>query len=94
MRVVDDLVGADSEMDEGLKYILLAIDDQRTIEEIALETHASEYYVCEAIYPRESGIDLPSSLDVAGAAACIRKQDLSRQALRDLWKTHGRERPS
>jgi len=52
VRVVDDLVGNDDEMDEGTKRILLAVDDQRSIEEISLETHASEYYVCEALYPR------------------------------------------
>ena len=46
VRVVDDLVGDDAEMDEGQKRILLAVDDQRSIEEISLETHASEYYVC------------------------------------------------
>ncbi len=52
VRVVDDLVGDDPEMDEGQKRILLAVDDQRSIEEISLETHASEYYVCEALYPQ------------------------------------------
>jgi uncharacterized protein DUF4388 len=51
VRVVDDLVGDDPEMDEGTRRILLAVDDQRSIEEISLETHASEYYVCEALYP-------------------------------------------
>ena len=51
VRVVDDLVGDDSEMDEGQKRILLAVDDHRSIEEISLETHASEYYVYEALYP-------------------------------------------
>ena len=51
VRVVDDLVD-DPEMDEGTRYILSAVDDQRTIEEISLETHASDYYVCEALYPQ------------------------------------------
>jgi hypothetical protein len=51
VRVVDDLAGADPEIDEGQRQILLAVDDQRSIEEISLETHASEYYVCEALYP-------------------------------------------
>jgi hypothetical protein len=51
VRVVDDLVGDDPEIEEGQRRILLAVDDQRTIEEISLETHASEYYVCEALYP-------------------------------------------
>jgi hypothetical protein len=44
-------VGADPELDEGQRRILLAVDDQRSIEEISLETHASEYYVYEALYP-------------------------------------------
>ena len=52
VRVVDDLVGDDPEMEEGQRRILLAVDDQRSIEEISLETHASEYYVCEALYPQ------------------------------------------
>jgi len=52
VRVVDDLVGGGGDLDEGQKHILLAVDDHRTIEEISLETHASEYYVCEALYPQ------------------------------------------
>jgi tetratricopeptide (TPR) repeat protein len=51
VRVVEDLVD-DPEMDEGTRHILSAVDDQRTIEEISLETHASDYYVCEALYPQ------------------------------------------
>lgn len=50
VRVVDD-VADDPELDEGQRHVLGTIDDQRTIEQIALETHASEYYVFEAIYP-------------------------------------------
>jgi hypothetical protein len=52
VRVVDDLTADDSELEDGQKHILQAVDDQRTIEEISLETHASEYYVCEALYPQ------------------------------------------
>jgi hypothetical protein len=52
VRVVDDLVGDDPDLDEGQKRILRAVDDHRSIEEISLETHASEYYVCEALYPQ------------------------------------------
>jgi hypothetical protein len=51
VRVVDDLA-EDPKLDEGHRHILQALDDHRTIEEISLETHASEYYVCEAIYPQ------------------------------------------
>lgn len=52
VRVVDDLVADGDDLDDGQKHILLAVDDRRTIEEISLETHASEYYVCEALYPQ------------------------------------------
>jgi hypothetical protein len=85
VRVVDDLVGDDAEMEEGTKRILLAVDDQRSIEEISLETHASEYYVCEALFPQvkarkvkivrprgsspASGTVTPQPRTVLGAAA-------------------------
>jgi hypothetical protein len=71
VRVVDDLVEAADPEDEGSRRILAAVDDQRSIEEIALETHASEYYVCEAIYPHVMGkrvkIVRPRALPDAGA---------------------------
>lgn len=51
VRVVDDLA-SDPALEEGRRFILQAIDDDRSIEDIALHTHASEYYVCEAIYPQ------------------------------------------
>lgn len=51
VRIVDDLVGDDEDLAEGTKRILQAVDDHRSIEEISLETHASEYYVYEALYP-------------------------------------------
>lgn len=51
VRVVDDLAN-DAGLEEGQRLILRSIDDDRSIEEIALHTHASEYYVCEAIYPQ------------------------------------------
>jgi hypothetical protein len=50
VRMLDDLVSDDPNLDEGTRRILLAVDDHRSIEEISLETHASEYYVCEALY--------------------------------------------
>lgn len=34
--------------------------------------------------------DLPSSLTEVGAAAYVRKQDLSVRTLRELWAVHGR----
>jgi two-component system, NarL family, invasion response regulator UvrY len=33
--------------------------------------------------------DLPSSIVLAGAEAHVRKQDLSPQRLRELWRVHG-----
>jgi hypothetical protein len=50
VRMMDDLA-EDPELGEGQRFILQAIDDDRSIEDIALHTHASEYYVCEAIFP-------------------------------------------
>ena len=50
--VVSEKLLDDPELDEGQRRILAAIDDDRTIEEIALETHASDYYVSETIYPK------------------------------------------
>jgi hypothetical protein len=52
VKVVDDLTAGVELEDEGQRRVLLAVDDQRSVEEIALETHASEYYVCEALYPQ------------------------------------------
>ena len=52
VKVVEDLIGGDDELEEGQKRVLLAVDDDRSIEQISLETHASEYYVCESLYPR------------------------------------------
>jgi hypothetical protein len=43
---------ADPDLDERVKRILAAVNDDRTVEEIALETHTSEFAVCEALYPR------------------------------------------
>ena len=50
VRVVEDLLAAPG-IDEGRRVVLAAVDDHRTIEEIALETHASEYHVCESLFP-------------------------------------------
>ena len=37
--------------------------------------------------------ELPSALASVGAAAYLRKQDLSTRALRELWSAHGHEAP-
>jgi hypothetical protein len=52
VKVVDDLTAGLELEDEGQRQVLRAVDDQRSIEEIALETHSSEYYVCETLYPQ------------------------------------------
>jgi hypothetical protein len=55
--VTDDweaLVGRE-ELDEGQRRILAGVNDDRTIEEIALEAHASDYYVSEVLYPLVHG---------------------------------------
>lgn len=40
----------DNELPPGDRKILDLVDDQHTIEEIALETHATEFHVCRVIY--------------------------------------------
>lgn len=40
----------------------------------------------------EAAIDLPAAVAEAGAAAHIRKQELSPRALRALWRAHGHGR--
>jgi two-component system, NarL family, invasion response regulator UvrY len=41
----------------------------------------------------EEGPELPAAISSAGAAAHLRKQNLSTKALREIWEAHGR-RPS
>jgi DNA-binding NarL/FixJ family response regulator len=38
--------------------------------------------------------ELPSSVTSVGAAACLRKQDLSTRTLRELWSAHRHRRTS
>lgn len=52
VSVIADLAATAEVEEESQRHVLAAVDDQRTVEEIALETHASEYYVCEALYPQ------------------------------------------
>jgi len=40
----------DNQLTPGDRKILDLVDDQHTIEEIALETHATEFHVCRVIY--------------------------------------------
>jgi hypothetical protein len=47
VRVADSPQG---ELDQGARLVWSRIDDQRTIEDICLDTHASEYFVCRALF--------------------------------------------
>jgi DNA-binding NarL/FixJ family response regulator len=40
----------------------------------------------------EEVAELPSAATSVGAAACVRKQDLSTRRLRELWNAHGQRR--
>ena len=40
----------DDEMDLGWRGVLEAIDDDRSIEDICLHTHSSEFFVCDVLY--------------------------------------------
>lgn len=42
----------------------------------------------------EAVVDLPTTVAGAGAAAHIRKQELSPRALRALWRAHGHRHPA
>ncbi|WCB93088.1 Response regulator UvrY [Baekduia alba] len=42
-----------------------------------------------ALVSLDGPADLPSTIDDASAATQIRKQDLSPQKLRDVWRAHG-----
>jgi AraC-like DNA-binding protein len=48
VAMVDRIV--DNDLTPGEQKILDLVDDEHTIEEIALETHASEFHVCRVIY--------------------------------------------
>ncbi|HEV7519410.1 MAG TPA: DUF4388 domain-containing protein [Thermoanaerobaculia bacterium] len=46
--VVAELDGA--ELDPGARQILELVNDERTVEEIQLQTHSSEYHVCRVLF--------------------------------------------
>lgn len=48
VSIVELLEGA--ELSEGARNILSRVDDDRTIAEICLETHSSEYHVCRTLF--------------------------------------------
>ena len=49
---VGDLLGG--EVDEARRTILEMVDDDRTVDEIGLQTHSSEYHVCEILFQKAS----------------------------------------
>jgi hypothetical protein len=40
----------DDEMDFGWRGVLEAVDDDRSVEDICLHTHSSEFFVCDVLY--------------------------------------------
>lgn len=40
----------DAELDPGWRGVLEAVDDDRSIEDICLHTHSSEFFVCQVLY--------------------------------------------
>jgi hypothetical protein len=44
----------DDEMDFGWMGVLEAVDDDRSIEDICLHTHSSEFFVCDVLYRKMS----------------------------------------
>lgn len=70
----------DPEHGAGARLIVDAVDDQRTVEEISLETHASEYFVCEVLYP----------LVRAGRIKMVRPRELAADGDSELREVDGR----
>jgi hypothetical protein len=48
---VDSLIDED-EMDMGWRGVLEAVNDDRSIEDITLHTHSSEFFVCEVLFEK------------------------------------------
>jgi hypothetical protein len=44
----------EDEMDMGWRGVLEAVDDDRSIEDICLHTHSSEFFVCQVLYEKIS----------------------------------------
>ncbi|MEX1311897.1 MAG: DUF4388 domain-containing protein [Candidatus Sulfomarinibacteraceae bacterium] len=47
---VRQLVDPDDDIDLGTRSVLESVDDDRSIEDICLHTHSSEFYVCEILF--------------------------------------------
>jgi hypothetical protein len=68
---VRDLQSSDG--DPGVEKILALVDDDRTVQEIALQTHSSEFHVCRVLYeqmrsgnlkmvrPRQMEVEAPTT---------------------------------
>ncbi len=57
MQCVPVSVGSlidEDEMDMGWRGVLEAVDDDRSIEDICLHTHSSEFFVCQVLYEKIS----------------------------------------
>lgn len=50
VAVVPDLPARETE-DEGQRAVLRLVDDRRTVAEIAMEAHATEFFVCSTLLP-------------------------------------------
>jgi hypothetical protein len=81
---VCDLVEGGAELDEGDRSILAAVNDDRSIEEICLHSHASEYRVCSLLIGlvEESKLKLvrPRMVAPAASAVATSADDLATQA--------------
>jgi len=74
----------DGELEPGERLVWSRIDDQRTVEDLCLDTHSSEYYVCRVLFEQaqrgrlkmvhpRAGAPVPVAADGAvDAAALIR----------------------
>ncbi|MCG6950700.1 MAG: DUF4388 domain-containing protein [Acidobacteria bacterium] len=75
MQCVPVAVGSlkdDDEMDYGWLGVLEAVDDDRSVEDICLHTHSSEFFVCDVLYAkvREGKIKIvrPRVIEVSSTA--------------------------
>jgi two-component system invasion response regulator UvrY len=57
--------------------------------ETARRLRASDPDAVVVLTSLEQVPDLPSAIDTVGAAAYVRKQDLTKRGLADLWAAHG-----
>lgn len=60
--------------------------------ETARRLSDQDHHTVVVLVSLEALVDLPAAIAQAGAAAHVRKQDLSPRALRRLWLAHGRRR--